>query len=148
VATAGAHWTNRRVERSPIFEAMESEWFQRRDLPGDPGAWHSPADAGWQAAADVVQTPTAKGRTAAGLPQRVPGQNRLAGAVPQQTAGRLATAHPPMAAAPVPPAPPPLPPPASAVAEAVRNRFSGLQQGVNRGRAEARAQYSETGDTQ
>jgi Histidine kinase-, DNA gyrase B-, and HSP90-like ATPase len=140
VATAGAQWTNRRVERSPIFEAMESEWFQHRDLPGDPGAWHSPADVGWQAAADVVQAPTAKGRTAAGLPQRVPGQNRLAGAVPQQTAGRQATAHPPIAAVPVAPAP--------AVAEAVRNRFSGLQQGVNRGRAEARAQYSETGDTQ
>jgi hypothetical protein len=47
----------------------------------------------------------------------------------------------------VPVAPVP-PPPAPAVAEAVRNRFSGLQQGVNRGRAEARAQYSETGDTQ
>ena len=145
VATAGAQWTNRRVERSPIFEAMESEWFQHRDLPGDPGAWHSPADAGWQAAADVVQAPTAKGRTAAGLPQRVPGQNRLAGAVPQQTAGRQPTAHPPVPPVPVAPAPPP---PTPAVAEAVRNRFSGLQQGVNRGRAEARAQYSETGDTQ
>ncbi|WP_173390670.1 sensor histidine kinase [Actinomadura litoris] len=78
----------RRVpERSPIFDAMQSEWFQRRsdassgeDPPKD---WESPADAGFRAA-EAVREPVASTRTSVGLPKRVPGKNRVPGAVGRQ----------------------------------------------------------------
>ncbi|REE95145.1 signal transduction histidine kinase [Thermomonospora umbrina] len=110
-----------RPERSPIFDAMESEWFQRRDegAPEAPtDAWRSPGDEGWQAA-QVVREPAAGGVTRAGLPKRVPGRNRVPGAVGQQ---------PPARPAPAPARP----------ADAVRDRFASLQRGVHRGRTEAR----------
>jgi signal transduction histidine kinase len=125
---------SRRHERSPIFEAMESEWFQRRtpsEIPETPaqGSWMSAGDEGRQAA-EAVRQPVAGGHTSSGLPKRVPGQNRVPGSIPQSP--------PPQAA-----------PPASA--ETVRARFSGLQRGVNRGRAQTQADggqpREETGDT-
>jgi signal transduction histidine kinase len=125
-----------RSERSPIFEAMESEWFQRRTTSpslrgGTPArSWTSPADEGWQAA-EVVQNPAATGQTAVGLPKRVPGTNRVPGAVP--------TSSTPTPGAPGAPPGPAVrqPPPQSA--ETIRNRFSSLQRGVHRGRAQIRS---------
>lgn len=89
----------------------------------------SAGDEGRQAA-EAVRQPVAGGHTSSGLPKRVPGQNRVPGSIPQSP--------PPQAA-----------PPASA--ETVRARFSGLQRGVNRGRAQTQADggqpREETGDT-
>jgi signal transduction histidine kinase len=124
----------RRAERSPIFEAMESEWFQRRKPEeakesSASGSWMSAGDEGRQAA-EAVRQPVAGGRTSSGLPKRVPGQNRVPGSIPKSP--------PPEAA-----------PPASA--DIVRARFSGLQRGVHRGRAQTQADggqpREETGDT-
>ncbi|GAA2277375.1 hypothetical protein GCM10010402_37350 [Actinomadura luteofluorescens] len=151
-------------ERSPIFDAMQSEWFMRRSggASGEEPAksWESPADAGFRAA-EAAREPVATSRTNVGLPKRVPGKNRIPGAV-----GRGAQD------APQPPAGPPQgrPAPAGAglgpqaptqgmpvigqqvpgqpqgqqeqgpgqSADAVRNRFASLQRGVHRGRHEAR----------
>jgi hypothetical protein len=123
-------------ERSPIFDAMQSEWFQRRtdQTPSeDPvKGWESPADAGFRAA-EAVREPVAGKRTSSGLPKRVPGRNRVPGAV--------ASRRPPAAAQPAPqegtgeqvaPRGP------AQTADTVRNRFSSLQSGVRRGRTEAR----------
>ncbi|MFD0536065.1 hypothetical protein ACFQY7_22285 [Actinomadura luteofluorescens] len=123
-------------------------------------SWESPADAGFRAA-EAAREPVATSRTNVGLPKRVPGKNRIPGAV-----GRGAQD------APQPPAGPPQgrPAPAGAglgpqaptqgmpvigqqapgqpqgqqeqgpgqSADAVRNRFASLQRGVHRGRHEAR----------
>ncbi|MFI0349165.1 nitrate- and nitrite sensing domain-containing protein [Actinomadura sp. 9N407] len=121
--------------RSPIFDAMRSEWFQRRtdQTPSeDPvKGWESPADAGFQAA-EAVREPVAGKRTPAGLPKRVPGKNRVPGAV----GPRAGASGPPQVPGPAPgtpggSAPPPAPAPS---ADTVRNRFASLQRGVNRGR--------------
>jgi signal transduction histidine kinase len=111
----------RREERLPIFDAIESEWFQRRS-PGSGStssapAWHSPGDEGWRVAEATMRAPKASGRTASGLPKRVPGKNRLPGSV--TTSGPVA-------------------PPKSA--DAMRNRFANFQQGMSRGRAAARSE--------
>jgi signal transduction histidine kinase len=116
--------------RSPIFEAMQSEWFQRRktgsmapsESPPLPPEWSSPGDEGWRAA-ENVRAPAVGGQTNAGLPKRVPGSNRIPG-----TAGAAGAATQARQAAPPPVAGPPQ-------AEAVRNRFASFQQGVRRGRA-------------
>nr|WP_244994220.1 nitrate- and nitrite sensing domain-containing protein [Actinomadura coerulea] len=149
-------------ERSPIFDAMQSEWFQRRSGGAsgeDPTkGWESPADAGFRAA-EAARAPVATSRTTVGLPKRVPGKNRIPGAV-----GRGAQD------APRPPAAQGRPAPAGAAqegpqaptqglpvigqapgqpqgqqeqghgqsADVVRNRFASLQRGVHRGRHEAR----------
>ena len=117
----------RREERLPIFDAIESEWFQRRSpasgstssTPSTPStpAWRSPGDEGWRVAEATMRAPRASGRTASGLPKRVPGKNRVPGSV--TTSGPVA-------------------PPKSA--EAMRNRFASFQQGVSRGRAAARSE--------
>jgi signal transduction histidine kinase len=111
----------RREERLPIFDAIESEWFQRRS-PGSGStsaapAWQSPGDDGWRVAETTMRAPRASGRTASGLPKRVPGKNRVPGSV--TTSGQAA-------------------PPKSA--EAMRSRFANFQQGVSRGRAAARSE--------
>ncbi|WP_161602767.1 sensor histidine kinase [Thermomonospora catenispora] len=120
------------VESSPIFDAMESEWFQRRaggSARERERRWQSPGDAGWQAA-EAAREPTSGGVTKAGLPKRVPGRNRVPGAV---RPGRQTPAAPSQPAAgrarPAPHKP----------AEVVRDRFSSLQRGVRRGRSEARS---------
>ncbi|WP_198679268.1 sensor histidine kinase [Thermomonospora amylolytica] len=121
------------AERSPIFDAMESEWFQRRSAGSareQERRWQSPGDAGWQAA-EAVREPAAGGVTKAGLPKRVPGRNRVPGAVRQAQQTPAAPQQP--AAGPARPAPPHKP------AEVVRDRFSSLQRGVRRGRSEARS---------
>ena len=92
------------VNRLPIFESVESDWFRRSrrgsdgpDSSGTPTeAWASPADEGWQAA-EVAHAPVSGGTTAAGLPQRVPkanlvpGRAGLAGAAAQPAPARSAT---------------------------------------------------------
>jgi len=64
-----------------------------------------------------MRAPRASGRTASGLPKRVPGKNRVPGSV--TTSGPVA-------------------PPKSA--EAMRSRFASFQQGVSRGRTAARSE--------
>ncbi|MFC6881811.1 nitrate- and nitrite sensing domain-containing protein [Actinomadura yumaensis] len=140
----------RRVpERSPIFDAMQSEWFMRRTGDGSPEdpvkGWESAADAGFRAAEAATREPVTDKRTAAGLPKRVPGKNRVPGAVAAQTPqarGQGAQA-PGQAAAPQRQAqgrqggPAPQQPPGQS-ADLVRNRFASLQRGVYRGRTETR----------
>jgi signal transduction histidine kinase len=117
--------------RSPIFEAMQSEWFQRRKTgsmnraeSSPPREWSSPGDEGWRAA-ETIRAPATGGQTSTGLPKRVPGSNRIPGSV---------------GPAPRPEQPQPQPAPQAAAprgpeAESVRNRFASFQQGVRKGRA-------------
>ncbi len=131
--------------RSPIFEAMQSEWFQRRKTgsmsraeSSPPREWSSPGDEGWRAA-ETVREPATGGQTSAGLPKRVPGSNRIPGSV-----GSVQRSAPP-AQPPVQPAQP-APRPAESrpqQAEAVRNRFASFQQGVRKGRAAIRPEDDE-----
>ncbi|MFI0444145.1 nitrate- and nitrite sensing domain-containing protein [Actinomadura sp. 6N118] len=114
-------------ERSPIFDAMQSEWFQRSTEVGggkDPvKGWESPADAGFQAA-EAVREPVAGKLTSVGLPKRVPGKNRVPGAV--ASPGTRTTGTGPVEQPPAPRQ--------SQSADVVRNRFASLQRGVHRGR--------------
>ncbi|QFG26849.1 HAMP domain-containing protein [Actinomadura sp. WMMB 499] len=153
-------------ERSPIFDAMQSEWFQRRSgetVNEDPvKGWESPADAGFRAA-EAAREPVAEKRTSVGLPKRVPGKNRVPGAVgkpggtpqpptvptadptagrpPQQPSGTSAPGAP-APGAPAPDAPAQGRPEEQQgfgqSADVVRNRFASLQRGVHRGRTETR----------
>jgi signal transduction histidine kinase len=128
--------------RSPIFEAMQSEWFQRRKTGSMNRAessssreWSSPGDDGWRAA-ETVRAPATGGQTSAGLPKRVPGNNRIPGSV--------SSAPRPEASAPRQSAPAPAPAPRPAPqAETVRNRFASFQQGVRKGRAAIRPEDDE-----
>ncbi|WP_207928887.1 nitrate- and nitrite sensing domain-containing protein [Actinomadura sp. 6K520] len=145
-------------ERSPIFDAMQSEWFMRRsgDNPGENPArgWESPADAGFRAA-EAAREPVATTRTNVGLPKRVPGKNRVPGAVgraaapagnPQAGAGSAAGQALPQGPAQGQAVPGGQAPGGPAqerqgygqTADVVRNRFASLQRGVHRGRHEAR----------
>jgi hypothetical protein len=117
------HFTT--VNRLPIFEAVESDWFRQsgqaairfsREEEASPG-WTSPADEGWRAA-EVVHAPSSGGVTPAGLPKRVPRANLVPGAVAGAEAG-ASSATPARSAA------------------ATRDRFSSFQQGSRRGRAAA-----------
>lgn len=125
---------------SPIFEAMTSEWFVSRDAHGraampDPETWTSPADDDWRRAESTTVNPAAAGRTNAGLPKRVPGQNRLPGAVPEGTAEQ--PEQPP--AGPVAEAAPAPAPAARMSADSRRARYGGFQRGSQRGRIETGA---------
>jgi signal transduction histidine kinase len=134
-AVAGSGWSGepggsagpvRREERLPIFDAIESEWFQRSSSGSTGGqrpAWRSPGDEGWETAESTVRAPRAAGRTSSGLPKRVPGKNRVPGSI----------------SASGPAAPPKSP-------DVMRNRFASFQQGVTRGRAAARTE--DTGEIQ
>jgi hypothetical protein len=132
----------------PIFASVESAWFRR--APATPpsidtttdssvssvssaspassvtsGGWRaSSADAGWEAAA-VVKEPVREGKTASGLPKRVPKANLVPGSVDmsKQTS-------------PAPPMPPVSP-------DRVRNRLASFQQGIRQGRAVTRGELSE-----
>jgi hypothetical protein len=131
--------------RSPIFEAMQSEWFQRRKTgsmnradSSPPREWSSPGDEGWRAA-ETIRAPATGGQTSTGLPKRVPGSNRIPGSV-----GPAPRPEPPQPVQPVQPAQPA--PPAESrppQAEAVRNRFASFQQGVRKGRAAIRPEDDE-----
>ncbi|WP_205718398.1 nitrate- and nitrite sensing domain-containing protein [Actinomadura sp. WMMA1423] len=139
-------------ERSPIFDAMQSEWFQHRS--GDAGGenpsrgWESPADAGFRAA-EAAREPVAASRTTVGLPKRVPGKNRIPGAVgrgaqdaPQAPAGPPQGGRQPAPGQQAQGLPPEIPQGRAQghgqSADDVRNRFASLQRGVHRGRHEAR----------
>ncbi|MEV0667685.1 nitrate- and nitrite sensing domain-containing protein [Actinomadura luteofluorescens] len=147
-------------ERSPIFDAMQSEWFMRRSggASGEdaPKGWESPADAGFRAA-EAAREPVATSRTNVGLPKRVPGKNRIPGAVgrgaqdaPQAPQGRPAPGgagqgpQAPTQGLPVIGQQAPGQPQGQQEqgqgqsADVVRNRFASLQRGVHRGRHEAR----------
>ena len=126
--------------RSPIFEAMQSEWFQRRRTgsmnrsePSPPREWSSPGDEGWRAA-EAIRAPATGGETGTGLPKRVPGSNRIPGSV-----GSMPRPAQSASAAPPPPPAEHRPP----QAEAVRNRFASFQQGVRKGRAAIRPEDDE-----
>ncbi|NDU75610.1 HAMP domain-containing protein [Actinomadura sp. DSM 109109] len=149
-------------ERSPIFDAMQSEWFQRRSggASGEDPArgWESPADAGFRAA-EAAREPVATSRTNVGLPKRVPGKNRIPGAVGRGAQDAPRTPAPqghrpaggpgqgpqaPTQGLPVIGGQPPGQPQGQQAqghgqsADVVRNRFASLQRGVHRGRHEAR----------
>jgi signal transduction histidine kinase len=108
--------------RLPIFASVESHWFRGgRTTPGSSSPttpagsrWSSPADDGWQAA-EAVDSPSSRGSTSAGLPQRLPSANLVPGAIPSAQ---------------------PAAPPNRSAAEA-RKRLAGLQRGVSEGRAAA-----------
>jgi hypothetical protein len=102
----------------------------------DPETWRSPADAGWQLAETTAASPQAAGRTAIGLPKRVPGQNRLPGAVPSAQQPRVPAEQPQQPPQPQPQAAQPAPEQGRFSAEARRARFGGFQRGVQRGREE------------
>ncbi|WP_344907320.1 nitrate- and nitrite sensing domain-containing protein [Actinomadura meridiana] len=152
-------------ERSPIFDAMQSEWFLRRAEGSgeDPvRGWESPADAGFRAA-EAIREPVTASRTDVGLPKRVPGKNRIPGAVGRATTSpaNAPAANVPAAADQQPAGPaqdgalPGGTTEGQAVqgqqgqqaqqaeahgqtADAVRSRFASLQRGVHRGRHETR----------
>jgi hypothetical protein len=132
--------------RSPIFEAMQSEWFQRRKTgsmnradSSPPREWSSPGDEGWRAA-ETIRAPATGGQTSTGLPKRVPGSNRIPGSVGSVPRPEPAQpVQPVQPAQPVPQAELPRPP----QADAVRNRFASFQQGVRKGRAAIRPEDDE-----
>jgi signal transduction histidine kinase len=122
--------------RSPIFEAMQSEWFQRRKTgsmnraeSSPPREWSSPGDEGWRAA-ETIRAPATGGQTSTGLPKRVPGSNRIPGSV-----GPAARPEEKQQQAPAPQAAAAPPSHRGPEAETVRNRFASFQQGVRKGRA-------------
>lgn len=70
---------------TPIYQRMVSEWLVEPSADGSSGAWSSPADAGWAAAADA-SSPTATTRTSGGLPIRRPGAQLVPGGLTQDDA--------------------------------------------------------------
>jgi hypothetical protein len=133
------------VQRLPIFDSLESDWFRRSGQtlaspqpaqggqaaePAGQGAWTSPADEGWRAA-QAVATPTAGETTQAGLPRRVPRANLVPGSVGGGGAPGAPDGHPGPgshdAAAEAP----------ARSADVVRSRMASFQRGVREGRAAA-----------
>jgi hypothetical protein len=125
-----------RDDDTPIFAALQSEWFIRRMPVGTrreasdhvdgpdgsdgldgPLGWSSPGDDGWKRAADVSRRPEPELVTAGGLPKRVPGQNLLPGTAPA-------------ASSPIPQTPRPVDPRRSGA-------LSSFQRGVSRARVDA-----------
>ncbi len=114
--------------RLPIYDLLESDWFNRRGRPlqrdeemagvvenGVAAApmWRSAGDEGWRAAKGAA-APSAGGLTAAGLPRRVPQANIVPGSADARVS---APANPALSA------------------ENARNRMASFQQGVRRARA-------------
>ncbi|MFI9588710.1 nitrate- and nitrite sensing domain-containing protein [Nonomuraea sp. NPDC052265] len=100
-------------EYLPIFAAVESAWFDHGETSATWGS--AKADAGWSAAASVVE-PVRDGSTAAGLPKRVPKANLVPGSAD--------TASAPKGVAPMP----------SVSPDRVRSRLSSFQQGFRAAR--------------
>ncbi|MEU8896306.1 ATP-binding protein [Nocardia sp. NPDC048505] len=66
---------------APIYQRMVSEWLVDSAASDSAGShWSSPADSGWQAAAEA-STPAPSGRTRGGLPIRRPGAQLVPGSV-------------------------------------------------------------------
>jgi hypothetical protein len=104
--------------RLPIYEAVESDWFNSRRMPSggaaaDGDGWAATADLGWHAARTVL-APASGGVTTAGLPMRAPRANLVPGAIGRP---RLDASGP------------------ARSADAARNRLAGFQRGASRGRA-------------
>ncbi|PPI94354.1 ATP-binding protein [Nocardia nova] len=68
---------------TPIYQRMVSEWLVEPSSNAPTGAWSSPADEGWAAAADA-SSPTATTRTSGGLPIRRPGAQLVPGGLTQE----------------------------------------------------------------
>jgi hypothetical protein len=118
--------------RLPIFESVESDWFRRgryEAISGTPdqsesahgtaeaetaNGWSSPADEGWRAA-EAVESPSAAGLTAAGLPKRVPQANLVPGGVADSKGAYVAGS--------------------GRSAAATRERMASFQRGTREGRA-------------
>jgi signal transduction histidine kinase len=113
-------------ERLPIFDSVESHWFNRgRQAIGrfdqSSESWSSPADDGWRAA-EVAQAPTVDGTTSAGLPKREPKANLVPGtAAASAASGSLGGTS----ARSVP---------ARSAAE-IAGRYASYQDGIRQGRA-------------
>jgi hypothetical protein len=118
--------TSAQDQRLPIFDSLESDWFRRsgkrlganalagQQAAPEKQAWSSPADSGWQRAAEAVAAPSAGETTQAGLPKRVPRANLIPGSVGGQEES---------------------PPELSRSAEATRSRLASFQRGVREARA-------------
>jgi hypothetical protein len=119
--------------RLPIYDSLESDWFNRRgrplqrdeDMAGGPEnglaaapLWKSAGDEGWRAAKGAA-APSSGGLTSSGLPRRVPQANIVPGSAGSAGSGTSVSA----------PANPAL------SAETARNRMASFQQGVRRARA-------------
>ena len=118
--------------RLPIYEAVESTWFNRARRAPDSaraavnagGQWSSPADEGWRAA-QTAESPAAGSPTEAGLPRRLPNANLVPGSVP---GSQPAVALPSRSAADT------------------RDRLARFQRGVTEGRAVASESGKPAGD--
>jgi signal transduction histidine kinase len=122
---------------SPIFDALQSEWFTPHpplpDVPApvaaadrmspaavlasQPSNWASPGDEGWRTAQDIFSTSGSvetDAVTSAGLPMRVPGRQLIPGTAGPQPAAAAAAA--------------------TTRAPADTRGLSSFQQGVQRGR--------------
>jgi hypothetical protein len=101
------------VGGTPIFAEMMSAWLSdpNADRSQAAASFESPGDEGWQAARHAIETPLER-RTAAGLPQRDPGNRLVPGGV-NGKADKAAHRDP----------------------ESIRSSLSRHQQGVRDGRA-------------
>ncbi|MEC3979015.1 sensor histidine kinase [Amycolatopsis sp. H20-H5] len=70
------------TSRLPIYQSVLSRWFDPAEQPGDAqDGWRSPADQGWRAADEVLDSASESPVTQAGLPRRVPQTNLLPGTI-------------------------------------------------------------------
>ncbi len=121
------------VNRLPIFESVESEWFRRGRKGADravateataaTSGWTSPADPGWQAA-EAAAAPVTGGTTKSGLPKRVPRANLVPGTVSEETTS---------------------PPPPARSAAVTKDRLASFQRGVREARAAVRDRDTSVG---
>ena len=115
-------------DRLPIFDAVESDWFQGgRDVmdrsgQDSSGDWSSPADDAWHAA-EAARAPASSGTARSGLPKRAPGANFVPGTAAAPAAGRPASGTQSRSRA--------------RSATENRNRFGSYQRGIRRGRTAA-----------
>jgi signal transduction histidine kinase len=112
-------------ERLPIFDSVESHWFNRgRQAIGgfdqSTESWSSPADDGWRAA-EVAHAPTVDGTTSAGLPKREPKANLVPGTAASAGGGPLSGASSPSV-------------PMRSASE-IAGRYSSYQDGIRQARA-------------
>jgi signal transduction histidine kinase len=112
-------------ERLPIFDSVESHWFNRgRQVIGgfdqSSESWSSPADDGWRAA-EVAHAPAVDGTTSAGLPKREPKANLVPGSAASAASGPVSGTSPASV-------------PGRSAAE-IAGRYASYQDGIRQGRA-------------